>query len=164
MRAQTCCFTGHRKIKDNDLNMVFVRTHEKVRELISEHGFRYFRVGGAIGYDMFVAELLFAMRDAEFSFIQVILDYPFDGFTYGWDDDQKDAYAKLLPQYDKVVCVSQNASREAYLMWDRHLVDNSAFCISYCTRRTGGTAHTIRYAEKKRIPVYNTTNFDISLV
>ena len=92
----TCCFTGHRKIKDDDLNIVFVRTLEKVRELILQYGFRYFRVGGAFGYDMFVAELLFTMRDTEFPFIQVILDYPFDGFTHRWDDDQKDAYAKLL--------------------------------------------------------------------
>lgn len=164
VRAQTCCFTGHRKIKDDHLNMVFVKTYEKVRELISEYGFRYFRVGGAFGYDMFVAELLFTMRDTGFPFIQVILDYPFDGFTHRWDEHQKEAYAKLLPQYDKVVCVSPQESREAYLIRDRHLVDNSAFCISYCTRRTGGTAYTIRYAEKQRVPVYNTTDFDVSLV
>lgn len=63
VKAQTYCFTGHRKIKDDDLNMVFVKTLEKVRELILQHGFRYFRVGGTFGYDMFVAELLFAMRD-----------------------------------------------------------------------------------------------------
>ena len=164
MRTQTCCFTGHRRIKDKDKDMIIARTTNKIRELITEHGYRYFRVGGAVGYDMLVAYLLFVMRDVEFPHIQVILDYPFDGFTDGWDDVQNAAYAEMLPQYDKVVCVSQTASREAYLVRDRHLVDNASYCISYCTRKTGGTAYTIRYAEKNRIPVYNTVNFDIALI
>jgi len=164
MRRQTCCFTGHRKIKDKDFDVVMARTTEKIRELIARHGYRYFRVGGAIGYDMLAAEILFLVRDLEFPHIQVILDYPFDGFTDGWDENQKNEYKKLLSQYDQVVCVSPMASAEAYLARDRHLVDNASFCISYCTRRSGGTAYTIRYAEKNRIPIYNTVDFDISLV
>ena len=164
VREETCCFTGHRKIKDKDFDMVMARTMGKVRELIVKYGYRYFRVGGSIGYDMFAAEILFLMRDLEFPHIQVILDYPFDGFTDGWDEEQKNEYAKLLPQYDKIVCVSPSVGREAYLARDRHLIDNSSFCISYCTRRTGGTAYTIRYAETNHIPVYNTVDFDISLV
>ena len=64
------------------------------------------------------------------------------------------------PQYDKVVCVAQRASREAYLERDRHLVDSSAYCIAYCTRNSGGTAYTVRYAHQQGVPVYNTANME----
>ena len=48
MRERTCCFTGHRDIPTDQLQMVMANTEAKVRELISR-GYRYFGVGGAIG-------------------------------------------------------------------------------------------------------------------
>ena len=39
---------------------------------------------------------------------------------------------------------------------NRALVDASNVCIAYMTDASrGGTAYTVRYAEKKGIPVYN---------
>ena len=46
-------------------------------------------------------------------------------------------------------------SCEAFLARDRHLVDGSAYCIGCCTRAAGGTAYTLRYAEKKGLQVWN---------
>ena len=60
MRERTCCFTGHRDIPTDRLQMVMTGTEAKVRELISQ-GYRYFGVGGAIGYDTIVAEMLFRL-------------------------------------------------------------------------------------------------------
>lgn len=58
--------------------------------------------------------------------------------------------------YGKCVCVASVASREAYLAKARHLVDNSAHCITYCTKNTGGTAYTVQYAVRKGgVEVYN---------
>lgn len=154
MRERTCCFTGHRDIPADRLQMVMASTEAKVRGLISQ-GYRYFGVGGAVGYDTIVAELLLRLREQEYPWIRIILVYPFDGFTGRWSDSQQTTYARLLPMYDKRVCVCKSASREAYLTRDRHLVDCSSVCVAYCTRQTGGTAYTIRYAAARGVPVFN---------
>ena len=35
------------------------------------------------------------------------------------------------------------------------MVDHSDICVCYCTSGEGGTAYTVRYAEKKEIPIVN---------
>lgn len=155
MKGQTCCFTGHRLIPSHELDTVTARTEIKIRELIVHNNVRFFGVGGAIGYDTLAAKILFRLRETDFPQIKIILVYPFDSFTARWNIEQKTEYALLLPQYDKTVCVAQSATKEAYLARDRHLVDCSAYCIAYCTRTTGGTAYTVRYAQEHRLQVYN---------
>ena len=157
LRQRTCCFTGHREIREKDLPDILERTEQTVRRLI-EKGVAFFGVGGAIGYDTEAAKLLFRLRATDYPHIKVILVYPFEGFTSRWDVAQRAEYVRLLPQYDKTVCVAQRASREAYLERDRHLVDSSAYCIAYCTRNSGGTAYTVRYAHKQGVPVCNTAS------
>ena len=159
LRQRTCCFTGHREIPEKDLPGILERTEQTVRRLI-ERGVVFFGVGGAIGYDTEAAKLLFRLRATDYPQIKVILVYPFEGFTSRWSDEQRAEYARLLPQYDKAVCVAQRASREAYLERDRHLVDSSAYCIAYCTRNSGGTAYTVRYAHQQGVTVFNTANME----
>lgn len=154
LRQRTCCFTGHRIIPEKDLPGILEETKNVVRRLI-EHGVMFFGVGGAIGYDTEAAKLLFRLKTAGYPQIKVILVYPFEGFTSRWSNAQQIEYARLLPQYDKVVCVAQRASKEAYLARNRHLVDGSAYCIAYCTHSSGGTAYTVQYALKKGLSVYN---------
>ena len=157
LRQRTCCFTGHRVIPEKDLPGILKRTEQAVRQLI-ERGVVFFGVGGAIGYDTEAAKLLFRLRATDYPQIKVILVYPFEGFTSRWSDEQRAEYARLLPQYDKAVCVAQRASREAYLERDRHLVNGSAYCIAYCTRDSGGTAYTLRYARQQELKIFNTAS------
>ena len=159
LRQRTCCFTGHRAIPEKDLPGILERTEQVVRRLI-EQGVVFFGVGGAIGYDTEAAKLLFRLRATDYPHIKVILVYPFKGFTGRWSDEQRAGSARLLHQYDKTVCVAQRASREAYLARDRHLVDSSAYCIAYCTRNSGGTAYTVRYAHQQGVTVFNTANME----
>ena len=155
MREKTCCFTGHRIIRADQIDIISARTENTIRELIAGRDIRFFRVGGAQGYDTMAANILFRLRATEFPDIQIILVYPFDGFTSRWTDAQRAAYNRLLPKYDKHICVSTEGSSEAFLARDRHLVDHSSICIAYCVRNRGGTAYTIRYAQSQGIPVRN---------
>ena len=155
MKEQTCCFTGHRNVPvDKQKEIIVARTEAKVRELI-RGGYRCFITGGAVGYDTLAAELLVHLRDVEHMGIRVILAYPFDGYMDRWSEEQKATYERLLPLYDERICVAAAASRGAYLQRDRYMVDASSMCIAYCTRQTGGTAYTIRYAAKTGVPVCN---------
>ena len=152
LKSRTCCFTGHRRIPPEDAELIVQRAEECIRGLY-ERGVRFFRVGGAIGFDTMMAQLLFRLRDSGLSDIKVSLFFPFDGFTDGWTDEQKTLYAVLLPQYDDVLRVSDEAGREAYLARDRALVDGAAYCIAYCTRQRSGAAYTVRYALTKNVNV-----------
>lgn len=153
MRQKTCCFTGHRDLPQKQLSEIRRQTAVAISKLITERGVRYFGVGGAIGYDTMAAEVLFELKRI-YPHIKVILVYPFEGFTSRWSAEQKATFAKLFPLYDKRVCVAKAASKESYLMRDRHIVDGSAYCIAYCTRETGGTAYTLRYAKEQGTGVW----------
>lgn len=163
MREKTCCFTGHRRVPIAGMPAILSRTEALIRQMVQK-GVTDFYTGGALGYDTLAAKLLFDLRDMEFPHIRVILVYPFDGYTNRWTDTQIQEHEKMLPRYDKIVNLSQEASRNAYLQRDRYLVDCSGYCICYCTRKFGGTAYTVRYALQQGLKVTNTTDFDISTV
>lgn len=161
MKEQTCCLTGHRELPRD--------TDELVRRLTDaicgriEAGVRHFGVGGAVGFDTLAAEVLLNLRDTLYPQIRVIAVEPFDGFTSRWTDAQRARRQTLLPRYDKRVCLLPRGSREAYLARDRYLVDNSAHCISYCNRTSGGTAYTVRYALRKGLYVENLGSLNVAL-
>ena len=123
--------------------------------LVINKGICFFGVGGAIGYDTLAADILFQLRETEFPNIKIILVYPFEGFYSKWSNKQRAEYERLLPRYDKRVCLSQYAKKGAYLARNRHLVDHSSYCIAYCTRTKGGTAYTLDDAGRQGLTVCN---------
>lgn len=163
MREQTCCFTGHRDIPHDKISEITERTEKYIKELIGK-GVIYFGVGGALGYDTLAARILFELRAKEYPGIKVILVYPFEGYTNRWSQEQQAVYRQLLPFYNKKVCAAIHPSKGAYLQRNRHLVDNSGYCITYCTRDSGGTAYTVKYAHSKGLTIINTADFDIGSI
>ena len=70
---KACCFTGHRDLPKGEAE----RLTEKARALILlliQEGFTEFRVGGTVGFDMIMAELLLRLRDEEKQEIRIISD------------------------------------------------------------------------------------------
>ena len=152
-RPYTCCFTGHRNLPIRQEEEIWQRVCTRLYPLL-ERGVRYFGVGGAIGFDTLVAEKLLNLRKT-YPQIRVILVQPFQGYQSRWTPAQQARAAAVENRADKVVICCRTPSREAFLARDRHLVDGSAYCIGYCTRSTGGTAYTLRYAQKQGLQVWN---------
>ena len=148
MKEKICSFTGHRVLPEKKLPEIRQET-QKLAEQLMIQGVQCFRVGGAVGYDTLAAEVLFELRE-RYPKIRVELFYPFDGFTASWQEEQLKTYERLLPHYDKVVCVCKASVRPAYayLKRDRVMVDGADYLIAYCVKKSGGTAYTVRYAEK----------------
>lgn len=155
LKQKTCCFTGHRDLPAGEISGVQYCTANAIRFLVKNKGICFFGVGGAIGYDTLAADILFQLRETEFPNIKIILVYPFEGFYSKWSNKQRAEYERLLPRYDKRVCLSQYAKKGAYLARNRHLVDHSSYCIAYCTRNYGGTAYTVDYALQHGVEVIN---------
>lgn len=160
LRSQTCCFTGHRNIGPGDEQKIITRVKYIVQELMTK-GVVFFGVGGAVGFDMLVAEYLIDLRDKQGKKIKIISVLPYPGWTEKWTDDQIRRQERIIKKSDKVVFVSKEYTKDVFLIRDRHLVDHSGYCISYCTRRSGGTAYTVRYAFKQGIEVHNASSWDV---
>lgn len=152
-RPYTCCFTGHRNLPAAQEEEIWQRVCVYLEPLLEE-GVRYFGVGGALGFDTLVAEKLLELRESRPQ-IRIILVQPFQGYQSCWTPAQHARSAAVEARVDKVVVCCQTPSREAFLARDRHLVDGSSCCIAWCTRTTGGTAYTLRYAQKQGLKVWN---------
>lgn len=157
---KTCCFTGHRIIPPGEECKILIRVRHRLIPLI-QSGVTYFGVGGALGFDTMMADMLLELKK-ENSRMRIIEVLPFEGYRAKWTPEQQLHAKNLDRQMDKIVYVSKEPSRGAYLARDRHLVDGSRYCICYCNKPTGGTAFTVKYALERGLTVYNASSFDVN--
>lgn len=151
MREQTCCFTGHRDISAEIKPYIAKQLERILRNLIGE-GIRYFGSGGARGFDLMAADIVLQLKE-EFPHIRLIMVLPCRDQTRGWRGEDLRHYERVLSQADKVVYVQEKYTPGCMQKRNRHLVDNSSVCVAYCTRRYGGTAYTVEYADRKNVKV-----------
>ena len=90
--------------------------------------------------------------------LAVSVPLPFPEWREKWSEDE------IMRRSDKVTFVRDAYCKDEYLIRDRKLVDESGYCISYCNRRTGGTAYTVRYAMKKGLRVFNASSWDFNFL
>lgn len=153
MRKQTVCFTGHRKIPPERLNVVARRLRETLIKLIKD-GYLYFGVGGALGFDTLAAQTVLELKTI-YPQIKLILVLPCLSQTRGWSARDIEIYEDIKNKADKVVYTSQEYTKGCMHKRNRHLVDNSSVCVCYLTENTGGTAYTVDYARKNTLTVIN---------
>lgn len=150
---ETCCFTGHRKIPPEQLDVMAQRLEETILACIND-GYKYFGAGGALGFDTIAALKIIELRD-RFPQIKLILVLPCRSQTRGWKKEDIDTYEMIKLNADKVVFTSDEYFNGCMQKRNRHLVDCSTRCICYLTDNKGGTAYTVNYARKKEIDVIN---------
>ena len=152
-RAQTCCFTGHRKIPHEQFAHIQKRLKETIQELIQK-GVIYYGAGGALGFDTLAARTVLKMKE-DYPEIKLILVLPCVSQADRWDVSDREAYEEIKQMADKVVYISQDYTRVCMHKRNRHLVDNSGTCICYLTETIGGTAYTVGYAKSAGVRVIN---------
>ena len=64
-------------------------------------------------------------------------------------------YERIKALADKVVYTSQEYTKGCMHKRNRHLVDHSSVCVCYLTKKDGGTAYTVDYAEKQGLEIFN---------
>lgn len=159
-KQQTCCFTGHRNLPKYEEQKVLTRVRYHLWPILNR-GVKYLAVGGAVGFDMVVAEYLLDRRDQSGEKYKVISFLPYPDWRSGWAEEDILRQDRIMKRCDKVSYACPEYSRDAFLIRDRLLVDASGYCISYCNRTTGGTAYTVRYALKNDVPVFNASSWDL---
>ncbi len=148
---ETCCFTGHRIIKSEDMNAVR-RSLSRVISALFDEGFRRFITGGALGFDTEAALAVLSARENTPE-ISLTVAVPCREQDKLWSDEQKKLYRRILDEADEVVCVSEEYNPGCMHKRNRYMVDKSAAVVAYINRPNGGTAYTVCYAmdEGRRI-------------
>ena len=159
-KAETCCFTGHRDLPKYEEQKVLTRVRYLLLPLL-DRGVKYFAVGGAVGFDMVVAEFLLDWRDRDQKKYKVISVLPYPDWRENWGEAEVLRQDRIMERCDKVTYVRPENCKDVFLIRDRALVDGSGYCVSYCNRRSGGTAYTVRYAMKSGVQVFNASSWDL---
>lgn len=153
MKEKTVCFTGHRDISGVKSLVIKHKLKCTIIKLIAE-GYCYFVTGGALGFDTLAEQTILELQK-NYPQIKLILVLPCISQANKWSKEDKMVYESIKRKADSVVYTSQNYFRGCMHKKNRYLVDSSSVCICYCTKKTGGTAYTIDYAQKKRLQIIN---------
>lgn len=148
------CFTGHRQLPTAILPALQNLTEQTVYALYEQQGVRHFWAGGALGFDM-LASIVVVNARFRCPEIQLHLALPCQAHTKHWTEPQRQQLARVSSLAAEVVYVSQDYFPGCMAVRNRFLVDHASRCISYLTDLKGGTAFTVRYAQKKGCPVLN---------
>lgn len=149
----TCCFTGHRKLPCHDIRQIYARLDDLLDTLISK-GVTTFYAGGALGFDT-LAALTVLDKKALHPEVKLIVCQPCADQSSKWEESDIAIYKSILSNADEVVCLHDTYTKDCMLERNRYMVDRSELCIAYCTSDSGGSAYTLRYAEKKGLRVKN---------
>lgn len=153
MRSQTCCFTGHRFLPENEKEKISLALESTVLSLIHS-GYRYFGAGGALGFDTLAAQTVLRLRQS-YPDIGLILVLPCVSQADKWPPADIAVYQEIMGQANKIVYTSHKYTAGCMFKRNRHLVDHSSVCICYLEKSTGGTAYTVDYARKCGLKIIN---------
>ena len=149
----SCCFTGHRNIPQRKSRQIQERLRNEIVTAI-QNGYTFFYAGGAIGFDTMAAQAVLELK-AQYPYIKLILVLPCVNQTDGWEQSDIDEYERIRVLADEVIYTSEEYKKGSMHKRNRYLVDHSSLCICYMTRKSGGTAYTVGYAENKGITIVN---------
>lgn len=150
----TVCFTGHRTIPAEAREAVTAKLDVVIERCI-EKGYRVFVAGGALGFDKLASDRVIAMRDAGRP-VTLRLVLPCRDQTKPWKSlPDINEYRKMKDDADEIVYVQEFYDPGCMMKRNRMMVDMSSLCIAYFDGRPGGTFNTVKYANRKDVPVIN---------
>lgn len=151
-RPDTACFTGHREIK-MPVGEIKRRLSTLLDTLISK-GVLYYGCGGARGFDFLAADAVIEKKRLNPK-VKLILVLPCKDQDKSWRPEQQTHYSYLKTKADKIVYCSEFYTKGCMHKRNRHLVDNSKYCIALLEKQSGGTFYTFNYAMQQGLEIYN---------
>lgn len=150
-----CAFTGHRPTKfpwrydEEDKRCAALKTvlTEQI-ETLAAAGVTDFYSGMAQGVDTWAAIAVLTLREKS-PLVKLHCVLPCEGQEAPWTIPAQNRYQEILKKADSVEYVSRTYHRACMLERNHRLVDSAALLIAvYNGEKRGGTAATVRYAQK----------------
>lgn len=120
---------------------------------ITDQGCNTFLCGMARGFDLFAAEAVLKLKDGGKEVV-LIACVPCPEQSRYFNDGDRVRYEYILSRCDEVKVLSDRYFKGCMQMRDRFMIDNSSRLLAYCRKEEGGTAYTLKYAEKKGKTIY----------
>ena len=143
MNKTACALTGHRVLP---VNFNVQKLSEELEDLIKD-GCSYFYCGMAEGFDLCALKILVSFKKTYPIKIEACV--PYKGQENYFSAQMKALYRELILQCDETTVFFDRYTEGSFLIRNRYMVDKADVVFSYCTRNTGGTTYTVRYAESK---------------
>lgn len=160
--SSKCCFTGYRpdkfpfKLKKGDLR--YENMENALVEVIlklAEQNCRIFYTGMAMGFDLIAAETVLALKNAFNPPLKLIGVIPFAGQSNHFPELWREHFNKVLQGADETVTLSDTYFNGCFQTRNKYMVDNSDYVITWYDGQRGGTANTLKYAERTGRQVFN---------
>ena len=157
MEKLSCAFTGHRPLKfpwrydETDSRCVILKSvlTEQIKAL-AEAGVTEFLSGMAEGTDVWCAEIVLELRkDNPALKLHCVL--PCEEQADYWSTEAQKRYHDVVRQADQITSVNRKYTKSCMLERNHWLVDHAGRLLAvYNGEYRGGTAATIRYAQKAK--------------
>ena len=160
-REKTCCFTGHRPDKlpwgEDESDPRCLRLKRAIAQAVEDvyiSGVRHFITGMARGCDLYCAEAVLALREAEAG-ITLECARPCETQADSWPAGEQARYQTILDRCNYETLVQHHYDRFCMLRRNRYMVDRSGLLIAiYNGVPKGGTFQTLAYAMQKGLTVH----------
>lgn len=150
-KIKTCCFTGHRKIKQADVYAMTINLNTAIKKAI-QNGVDTFVCGGALGFDMVAANLILCLKEMGEQ-IRLVLVLPCEEQERFWNKKEQDNYKHILSEADEIQYITDRYFKGCMEQRNQKMVELAGMCIAYLRHEKSGTAQTVRMANEKGIPV-----------
>lgn len=155
MLNNRCAFTGHRPHKfpwrydESDSRCVALKALLRGRIIrLAQAGVADFFSGGAEGVDCWAALIVLELRKKDPA-LRLHMILPHEGQADGWSVSAQERYRSILRQADSLEYVNREYYEGCMLDRNRRLVESAGLLLAvYNGERRGGTAATVRYAQK----------------
>ena len=159
MAGLRCAFTGHRPQRfmfgaEDDARCTALKgvIRAQILSLIAQ-GYEVFYTGMALGTDTWCAEAVLSLKAAHPN-IRLIAVVPCQTQADAWPAKQRQRYFNILMRCDGMKAISRLYTPTCMLERNRYLVDNADIVLAvYDGKPRGGTAHAVRYAKARPLPV-----------
>lgn len=149
--------TGHRPqflpCKFDENHIWLQRCMKNLDDWLAQHlhEIDYVITGGAIGWDTWLAEHCYKLN------IPFKVYVPFKEQGQNWPRVAQQRYKEVLSYAKEVVYICDKYSKQVFLIRDEQMVDHSSYVLALWNpaHKSGGTYHTVSYAESKGKPIIN---------
>ena len=143
-QIKNCAFTGHRELDES----FSAEELKKVVCNLAKEGAENFFCGMAKGFYLYAGEAVIKIKE-NFPQVKLIACIPYFGQEKGYSKEDKNRYVSILKNCDLKITLAESYYKGCAIVRDRYMADQADVLVAYLKKKTGGTAYTVGYFQKK---------------